>query len=190
MKAMRLLGVSLLLATSARGDQDLLQDGASFEVGYDGFSLNNQYLFSHRGREIEPVFDDTDAVHGKYSLRIDNPLLDMYDEKFHEAIKYVNMTNNLVNMIDYQTSYAFWQKLSDEEKAVFKKAIEEASVITRKEVDKRLEAVKKELQEKGIEFIQTDTSGFRQAIKDNIDTILEGNQDAIKMYHTIVNKEY
>jgi TRAP-type C4-dicarboxylate transport system substrate-binding protein len=100
------------------------------------------------------------------------------------------MTNNLVNMIDYQTSYAFWEKLSDNEKAVFQRAIKDASVKTRAEVDRRLDSVKKELMDKGIEFIETDTSGFRKAIVDNIDTILEGNQDAIKTYHTIVNKEY
>jgi len=121
---------------------------------------------------------------------LDNPILDMYDEKFHEAIKYVNMTNNLVNMIDYQTSYAFWKKLSDKEKAVFQKAIQDASAKTKKEVDRRLDGVIKELKDKGIEFIETDTSGFRKAVVDNIDTILEGNQDAIKTYHTIVNKEY
>ena len=38
---------------------------------------------------------------------IDNPILDMYDEKFYEAIKYVNMTNNLYNMISYQTRIFF-----------------------------------------------------------------------------------
>ncbi|MFQ5808245.1 MAG: hypothetical protein ACE5JM_01395, partial [Armatimonadota bacterium] len=55
---------------------NLLEDGASFEVGVDGFSLNNYYLISHHGREIEPVFDDTTAVDGKHSLRLDNPLGD------------------------------------------------------------------------------------------------------------------
>lgn len=56
--------------------RNLLEDGASFEVGVDGFNLNNQYLLSHHGKEIEPVFDDSTAVHGKYSLRLDNPLGD------------------------------------------------------------------------------------------------------------------
>ena len=70
------MGICLLSAIPAGAAENLLEDGASFEVGFDGFNLNNQYLFSHRGREIEAVFDDTTAVHGSYSLRLDNPLLD------------------------------------------------------------------------------------------------------------------
>ena len=50
---------------------------------------------------------------------IDNPILDMYDEKFHEAVKYLNMTNNIYNMISYQTSTLFWDGLSAKEKEVF-----------------------------------------------------------------------
>ena len=121
---------------------------------------------------------------------LDNPILDMYDEKFHEAIKYVNMTGNLVNMIDYQTSYAFWKKLSEKEKDVFKRAIRSASIKTKMEVDRRLDAVKIELESKGIKFIDTDTSGFKTAIVENIDTILEGNKDAINTYQAIVNGKY
>jgi len=121
---------------------------------------------------------------------IDNPILDMYDEKFHEAIKYVNMTNNIYNMISYQTSMAFWNKLTDKEKAVFKKATKVASEKGAAEVKKRLDGVIAELKKQGKEFVQTDTSGFKKAIKDNIDTILAGNKDAIAVYNLIMKKEY
>jgi len=63
-------------ASAQEGKRNLLEEGASFEVGIDGFNLNNQYLLSHHGQEIQPVFDDSTAVHGKYSLRLDNPLGD------------------------------------------------------------------------------------------------------------------
>ncbi len=121
---------------------------------------------------------------------IDNPILDMYDEKFHEAIKYVNMTNNIYNMISYQTSMAFWNKLTDKEKAVFKKATKVASEKGAAEVKKRLDGVIAELKKQGKEFVKTDTSGFKKAIKDNIDTILAGNKDAIAVYNIIMKKEY
>lgn len=121
---------------------------------------------------------------------IDNPILDMYDEKFYEPIKYVNMTNNLVNMLDFQASYAFWKKLSEKEKDVFKRALRSAGIKTRMEVDRRFNAVKKELEGRGIKFIETDTSGFRKAIVENIDTILKGDKVAIQTYRTIVNGEY
>ena len=121
---------------------------------------------------------------------IDNPILDMYDEKFHEAIKYVNMTNNIYNMISYNTSVAFWDKLTDKEKEVFTKAVKVASEKGAVEVKKRLDKVTAELKKKGKEFIQTDTSGFKKAIQDNIDTILKGNKEAIDVYKKIMKKEY
>ena len=121
---------------------------------------------------------------------IDNPILDMYDEKFHEAIKYVNMTNNIYNMISYNTSVAFWDKLTDKEKVVFKKATKVASEKGAAEVKKRLDKVTAELKKMGKEFIQTDTSGFKKAIQDNIDTILKGNKEAIDVYKKIMKKEF
>ena len=121
---------------------------------------------------------------------VDNPILDMYDEKFYEPIKYVNMTNNLYNMISYNTSMAFWDRLSDKEKEVFKNATKVASQKGAAEVERRLGGVIKELKDRGIEFIETDTSGFKKAIQDNIETILKGNKDAIAVYQKIMKKEY
>ena len=75
------IAVSLLLALATPAPaqepkRNLIEEGTSFEVEVDGFSLNIQYLLSHHGKEIQPVFDDTTAVHGKHSLRLDNPLGD------------------------------------------------------------------------------------------------------------------
>ena len=121
---------------------------------------------------------------------VDNPILDMYDEKFYEPIKYVNMTNNLYNMISYNTSMAFWEKLTDKEKEVFKSATKVASEKGAAEVERRLGKVIEELKGRGIEFVETDTTGFKKAIQDNIETILDGNQDAIAVYKKIMAKEY
>ena len=121
---------------------------------------------------------------------IDNPILDMYDEKFYEAIKYVNMTNNIYNMISYNTSMAFWSQLTDKEKEVFKKATEVASQKGAAEVEKRLGGVIAELKNRKIEFIETDTSGFKKAVQDNIEEILGGNKDAIDVYWKIMKKQY
>ncbi len=121
---------------------------------------------------------------------IDNPILDMYDEKFYETIKYVNMTNNLYNMISYNTSMAFWSRLTDKEKEVFKKATQVASQKGAAEVERRLGGVIAELKKRGIKFIETDTSGFKKAVQDNIDDILGGNKDAIDVYWKIMKKQY
>ncbi len=121
---------------------------------------------------------------------IDNPILDMYDEKFHEAIKYVNMTHNLFNMISYNTSMIFWSKLNDKEKEAFKNAVKIASEKSSAEVDRRLGEVKEALKAKGIKFIETDTSGFKKAIQDNIEKILAGDKDAIAVYQKIMAGDY
>ena len=121
---------------------------------------------------------------------IDNPILDMYDEKFYETIKYVNMTNNLYNMISYNTSMAFWSRLTDKEKEVFKRATKVASEKGAAEVEKRLGGVIAELKKRGIKFIDTDTSGFKKAVQDNIENILGGNKDAIDVYWKIMKKQY
>jgi TRAP-type C4-dicarboxylate transport system substrate-binding protein len=121
---------------------------------------------------------------------VDNPILDMYDEKFYEPIKYVNMTNHLYNMISYNTSMAFWSKLTDKEKAAFKKATKIASEKSAAEVKKRLGGVIADLKKRGKIFVETDTSDFKKAIRDNIDTILAGNKDAIDVYWKIMKKQY
>ena len=121
---------------------------------------------------------------------IDNPILDMYDEKFHETIKYVNMTNNLYNMISYNTSMIFWDKLDDKEKEAFKKAVIMASEKSSAEVERRLGKVIDELKAKGIKFIETDVSGFKKAIQDNIEKILAGDKDAIAVYKKIMAGDY
>ncbi|MBI9092331.1 MAG: TRAP transporter substrate-binding protein [Desulfobacterium sp.] len=121
---------------------------------------------------------------------IDNPILDMYDEKFHEAVKYLNMTNNLYNMISYQTSSAFWDGLTDKEKEVFQGAVKVASKKGAAEVERRLSKVISELKAKGIVIVETDTSGFKKAVQANIDTILDGDEDAIAVYRKIMNKDY
>jgi len=121
---------------------------------------------------------------------IDNPILDMYDEKFHEAVKYLNMTNNIYNMISYQTSTLFWDGLSAKEKEVFKAAVKVASQKGAEEVDRRLGKVIDELKAKGIQIIDTDTSGFKAAVQANIETILDGDKDAIAVYKKIMARDY
>jgi len=121
---------------------------------------------------------------------IDNPILDMYDEKFHEAVKYLNMTNNIYNMISYQTSTLFWDGLSAKEKEVFKAAVKVASKKGAEEVDRRLGKVIDELKAKGIQIIDTDTSGFKAAVQANIETILDGDKDAIAVYKKIMARDY
>ena len=42
--------MKLFILTDMEGKRNLLEEEASFEVGIDGFNLNNQYLLSHPGQ--------------------------------------------------------------------------------------------------------------------------------------------
>lgn len=121
---------------------------------------------------------------------VPNPILDMYDEKFHEGVKYLVMTNHLVNMISYETSTLFWKKLSEKEKEVFKRAIRVASLKSKAEVEKRMDKVLAELKAKGIEVVEADTEPFKKVVQNNIDTILKGNQAPIEIYKKIMAHDY
>ena len=84
-------------------------------------------------------------------------------------------------MIDFQASIKFWEKLNEKEKDAFKRAVSSASIKTQAEFNRRFHVVEKKLKERGIKFINTDTSGFRNAVADNIKGILKGNEEAIEM---------
>ena len=70
--------------------------------------------------------------------------------------------------------------------AFFKEAAQYGEVYVGIGSDRTIE----ELKGRGIEFVETDTSDFKKAIQDNIETILDGNKDAIAVYQKIMNKEY
>jgi len=116
---------------------------------------------------------------------LDNPTLDMYDEKFHEVCKYLNMTGNLYSAIAYNTSETFWKSLNDHEKSVFKKAIETADLKTKEKLVKTYADAMADMKAHGITVIETDVSDFRKAVAESINSILEGNKDAISMYKKI-----
>jgi TRAP-type C4-dicarboxylate transport system substrate-binding protein len=93
-------------------------------------------------------------------------------------------------MISYNTSMLFWNKLSEKEKDVFRRATRTASIKSRQEVNRRLGKVIEELKGRGVEIVETDTSGFSAAIEANIDDILKGNQDAIAVYKKIKSGDF
>ena len=116
---------------------------------------------------------------------VDNPMLDMYDEKFYEVTKYLNLFNHLHTIIAYNTSDTFWKSLNAHEQSVFRMAIKianlKAKAIVKNKVDEAIENMKS----KGVEIIETDTAEFRTAISSNIEKILSGNNDAINVYKMI-----
>ena len=175
-------------ATFAKMNEKMIKKNGITCIG----SMRAGSVYSHfSNKPLYKVEDAKGLINrvAQMAPAIDNPLLDMYDEKFHEAIKYVNRTNNLFNMISYNTSTLFWDRLKAKEKDVFIRAVNTASLKGRMEVEKRLGKAEAALKARGIKFIDTDTSGFKKAIKANINTILK-DKDAIDIYEKIMNKTY
>ena len=116
---------------------------------------------------------------------VDNPMLDMYDEKFYEVTKYLNLFSHLNTLIAYNTSETFWKSLSENEKSVFRKAVEIANMETQKVVKGKFDEAMETMKKKGVKIIQVDTTDFKTAINNNIEKILGGNKDAIAVYKTL-----
>jgi len=116
---------------------------------------------------------------------MDNPIPDMYHEKFHEVTDYLCMTKDLINVVSWNFSEKVWQSLSPEEqKWVTETAVEIQPAIkawSDKDVKMAMDAFKK----KGIKIINTDLTGFADRIAANIDEILDGKQDVIQLYKDI-----
>ena len=121
---------------------------------------------------------------------LDNPTADMVAEKFHEVSSYLNRTRNLYNVFSFNTSEAFWKGLSDEEKQVFQAAVRAADQAGRQWVESRKSAMEQAMKDQGVTFIDTDLTGFAQAVRDNIDTILDGNRGAVRIYEKIMARDY
>jgi TRAP-type C4-dicarboxylate transport system substrate-binding protein len=116
---------------------------------------------------------------------LDNPVMDMHDEKFDEVAKYINMTGNLQSSIDFNTSEKIWQTLTAEEQDNWMKAVKIASAKGEEEYGRRFEKALEEMKAGGATIIETDTTDFIKAIENNIDDILEGNEVAIKAFKDI-----
>ena len=116
---------------------------------------------------------------------VDNPLPDMYHEKFHEVTEYLCMTKDLVNVVSWNFSEKVWQSLTPEEqKWVTETAVEIQPAVkawSDKDDALAMEAFKK----KGIKIIETDLTGFADKIAANIDEILGGKEDLIQLYKDI-----
>jgi len=48
---------------------NLVEEGSSFETGWDGFSCLHLSLWSQRNVQADPIFDTTTSVHGKTSIK-------------------------------------------------------------------------------------------------------------------------
>ncbi len=116
---------------------------------------------------------------------IDNPIADMYHEKFHEVTDYLCMTQDLVNVVSWNFSEKVWQSLTPQEQKWVTETAVEIQPAVKAWSDKDDEAALAAFKKKGIQIIETDLTGFADKISANIDTVLGGNQEIIQLYKDI-----
>ena len=116
---------------------------------------------------------------------VDNPLPDMYHEKFHEVTDYLCMTKDLVNVVSWNFSEKVWQSLTPEEQKWVTETAVEIQPAIKAWCDKDDKMAMDAFKKKGIKIINTDLTGFADKIAANIDEILGGKEDVIQLYKEI-----
>jgi len=116
---------------------------------------------------------------------VDNPLPDMYHEKFHEVTEYLCMTKDLVNVVSWNFSEKVWQSLTPEEQKWVTETAVEIQPAIKAWSDKDDKMAMEAFEKKGIKIINTDLTGFADKIAGNIEEILGGKQDVIQLYKDI-----
>jgi TRAP-type C4-dicarboxylate transport system substrate-binding protein len=120
---------------------------------------------------------------------MDNPIADMWHERFHEPTDYLCMTQDLNQVVSWNVSEKIWQTLTPSEQQVVLEAVEELKGPMKEWCDKDLQAALAAFKEDGIETINTDLTGFAERIGEKIDYILSGDKELIDMYWQIRNSQ-
>lgn len=93
----------------------------------------------------------------------ENPLSNIYSSKLHELTPYIARSNHKYEMTPVLASKRWWDKLSDEDKAMVQAAMDEATELNRElnfNADVELE---QKLIEEGAQFNDVDTAAFKEA---------------------------
>ena len=98
----------------------------------------------------------------------ENPLALIDSASFDEVQKFVNKTEHVRSWIYLTISELTWAELSDEDKAAVKEAAKRAQAYERSLFSADEERLTKELQEKGMTFVEVDKQAFAAKAKDAV----------------------
>ncbi|MEM8853344.1 MAG: TRAP transporter substrate-binding protein [Pseudomonadota bacterium] len=107
----------------------------------------------------------------------ENPLALIKSANFNEVQDNVNLTEHVRSWIYLAISEATWNKLSDEDKAAVMEAAAAAQAYERELFLADEQALRAELEEKGMEFVEVDSAAFAAKAKD---AVLANVSDEIK----------
>ena len=94
----------------------------------------------------------------------ENPLPIIFNNKYYEVQKYASMTNHFYSPAPLLVSKKVWDKLTDEQKTIFKEAAVEARAYQRAELAKQDAAYQNDLKEKGMEVNDVDHEAWLKAM--------------------------
>lgn len=94
----------------------------------------------------------------------ENGLPNIYDMKFYEVQKYINLTRHISDLEYWVINDKVFQDLTDEEQEIIKNAFNEGATFASKEIAKSEDNLVPILKQEGVTFIEPDIDAFRKAV--------------------------
>ena len=97
----------------------------------------------------------------------ENPLTTIEAKKFYEVQKAIMLTGHIVDGLTTQIAPHVWNKLTDQEKAMFTEVTQEAAAKASADIKKREGELAEEFKKKGLQVIPVDRKSFVDAVLKN-----------------------
>ena len=97
----------------------------------------------------------------------ENPLTTIEAKKFYEVQKAIMMTSHIVDGLTTQVAPHVWDKLTDQEKAIFTEVTREAAARATEKIKKREAELADEFKKKGLQIVPVDRKSFSEAVLKN-----------------------
>jgi tripartite ATP-independent transporter DctP family solute receptor len=97
----------------------------------------------------------------------ENPLTTIEAKKFYEVQKAIMMTSHIVDGLTTQIAPHVWNKLTDQEKAIFIDVTREAAARATEKIKKREAELTDEFKKRGLQIVAVDRKSFVDAVLKN-----------------------
>lgn len=98
----------------------------------------------------------------------ENPLTTIEAKKFYEVQKYIVLTGHIVDHLNTVISKGLWNKLSEEDRAVFTEVAQQAAERATKIIQQREAELIETFRQKGLTVTEVDKADFLAAVQKNV----------------------
>jgi tripartite ATP-independent transporter DctP family solute receptor len=98
----------------------------------------------------------------------ENPLTTIEAKKFYEVQKAIMLTGHIVDGLTTQVAPHIWNKLTDQEKAIFTDVTRQAATNATADIKKRESELADEFKKKGLQIVTVDRKSFSDAVLKNV----------------------